>query len=59
MESTLAIVELDEGPWVYTAIDGELPRTARHPVRVRYQAPPRGDRFPIFGVSAAPSVLPG
>ncbi|MGW0181552.1 Zn-ribbon domain-containing OB-fold protein [Nocardia sp. NPDC003345] len=59
VESTLAIVELDEGPWVYTVIDGELPRAARRPVRVRFQAPPRGDRFPVFAVTAVPEVLPG
>ena len=51
-ESMIAIVELDEGPWVYTTIDGEPPRAGRRPVRVRFQAPPRGDRFPVFVIDA-------
>ncbi|WP_433489954.1 hypothetical protein [Nocardia grenadensis] len=56
-ESAIAIVELDEGPWVYTAIHGELPRAGRRPVRVRFQAPPRGDRFPVFVISSGQPTL--
>ncbi|WP_245664983.1 OB-fold domain-containing protein [Nocardia sienata] len=56
MESAIAIVELDEGPWVYTTIHGELPRAER-PVRVRFQAPPRGDRFPVFVISTGQPAL--
>lgn len=48
--TTIAIVELDEGPWVYTRIEGELPATAPLPVRVCFRAPPRRDRFPVFTV---------
>ena len=54
--SMIAIVELDEGPWVYTTIAGEPPRAGRRPVRVRFQAPPRGDRFPVFVINAGPAV---
>ncbi|WP_245670835.1 OB-fold domain-containing protein [Nocardia flavorosea] len=46
----IAIVELDEGPWVYTTVEGEIPQTGDQPVRVRFQAPPCGNRFPIFAV---------
>lgn len=48
--ATIAIVELDEGPWVYTTIEGELPPVGEQPVRVRFRAPPSGDRFPVFAV---------
>lgn len=56
--ATIAIVELDEGPWVYTTIEGDLPQSGHHGIRVRFRAPPRGDRFPIFVVhppAAAPA----
>jgi uncharacterized OB-fold protein len=57
VESAIAIVELDEGPWVYTTIHGELPCAGRRPVRVRFQAPPRGDRFPVFVISSGQPAL--
>jgi uncharacterized protein len=49
--STIAIVELDEGPWLYTMIHGELPPSSTEPVRVRFRARSRGDRFPVFAVN--------
>ncbi|MEV6391461.1 Zn-ribbon domain-containing OB-fold protein [Nocardia xishanensis] len=49
--STIAIVELDEGPWIYTTIEGPVPPSSPRPVRVRFEAPPRGDRFPVFTIS--------
>ncbi|MBF6336581.1 OB-fold domain-containing protein [Nocardia abscessus] len=52
--STIAIVELDEGPWLYTTIHGELPPSSATPIRVRFHACPRGDRFPVFAVGPAP-----
>lgn len=57
VESAIAIVELDEGPWVYTTIHGELPQPGHRPVRVRFQAPPREDRFPVFVISSGQSAL--
>ncbi|WP_227981194.1 Zn-ribbon domain-containing OB-fold protein [Nocardia spumae] len=48
--STVAIVELDEGPWVYTCLEGEVPLLPDRPVRVHFQPRPRGDRFPVFVV---------
>ncbi|MFI2339781.1 hypothetical protein [Nocardia gamkensis] len=48
---TIAIVELDEGPWLYTTIHGELPSSSTGPVRVRFRARSRGDRFPVFAVN--------
>jgi uncharacterized OB-fold protein len=48
--STIAIVELDEGPWLYTTIHGELPPSSFEPVRVRFRARSRGARFPVFAV---------
>ncbi|MFE6920960.1 OB-fold domain-containing protein [Nocardia sp. NPDC057663] len=48
---TIAIVELDEGPWVYTSIEGEVPVLRGGPVRVHFQPCPPEDRFPVFAVS--------
>ncbi len=48
--ATIAIVELDEGPWLYTTIQGELPSRPA-PVRVRFRARPHGERFPVFAVN--------
>lgn len=50
VSATLAIVELDEGPWVYTTIAGPVPQSVDTPVRVRFRAPPGVDRFPVFAV---------
>ncbi|WP_051133244.1 Zn-ribbon domain-containing OB-fold protein [Nocardia paucivorans] len=47
-ESMLAIVALDEGPWLYTTLEGGVPPSPRQPVRVRFRTQPRGVRFPIF-----------
>ncbi|MGW0634990.1 Zn-ribbon domain-containing OB-fold protein [Nocardia salmonicida] len=49
---TIAIVELDEGPWVYTSIEGAVPALRGQPVRVQFQPCPPDDRFPVFAVSA-------
>ncbi|WP_084823804.1 Zn-ribbon domain-containing OB-fold protein [Nocardia beijingensis] len=49
---TIAIVELDEGPWVYTSIEGNVPALPARPVRVHFQPRPQHDRFPVFTVSA-------
>ncbi|MGV9725206.1 Zn-ribbon domain-containing OB-fold protein [Nocardia beijingensis] len=49
---TIAIVELDEGPWVYTSIEGIVPSLPHRPVRVQFQPRPWHDRFPVFAVSA-------
>lgn len=50
--ATIAIVELDEGPWVYTLIEGIVPRMRRGPVRVSFRCKEPGERFPIFGLCA-------
>jgi uncharacterized OB-fold protein len=49
---TVAVVELDEGPWVYTSIEGQVPLVASGPVRVRFRPRPRDGRFPVFTVAA-------
>ncbi|MEV5646782.1 OB-fold domain-containing protein [Nocardia sp. NPDC052254] len=51
---TVAVVELDEGPWVYTSLEGEVPLVPDRPVRVHFQPCPREDRFPVFVVCADP-----
>ncbi|MEU6564885.1 Zn-ribbon domain-containing OB-fold protein [Nocardia nova] len=54
---TVAIVELDEGPWVYTCLEGEVPLLPERPVRVHFQPYPRDDRFPVFLVCADPEHM--
>lgn len=51
---TIAIVELDEGPWVYATIDGDVAPFSELPVRVRFEPRPRVDRFPVFALCPAP-----
>jgi len=46
--SIIAIVALDEGPWVYSWIDGDVPVPSERPVRVRFRSTQPGERFPIF-----------
>ncbi len=53
MPLTIAIVELDEGPWVYATIEGEVAAFSDLPVRVRFEPRPRIDRFPVFAVCHA------
>ncbi|QVI19493.1 OB-fold domain-containing protein [Nocardia tengchongensis] len=49
-QSTVAIVELDDGPWIYSTIDGELPPPSDQPIRVRYEPDPPEDQFPVFTI---------
>ncbi|MDM7491354.1 OB-fold domain-containing protein [Rhodococcus sp. CSLK01-03] len=46
--SVMAIVALDEGPWVYSWIDGDVPVRSERPVRVRFRSAQPGERFPVF-----------
>jgi hypothetical protein len=50
---TIAIVELDEGPWMYTAIEGDVSPIADQPIRVRFESHLRMDRFPVFAICPA------
>jgi len=46
--TVLAIVELDEGPWLYTLLT-ESPRVdAAGPLRVSFQRREVGKRYPVF-----------
>ncbi|MGW4356557.1 Zn-ribbon domain-containing OB-fold protein [Nocardia sp. NPDC004582] len=47
---TIAIVELDEGPWVYTSLEGEVPLIYVGAVRVYFKPSRREDGFPVFEV---------
>ncbi|MGV9835809.1 Zn-ribbon domain-containing OB-fold protein [Nocardia niigatensis] len=51
----IAIVELDEGPWIYTTIEGDVPPISDEPVRVRFEPRPRTDRFPVYTVCPEPA----
>ncbi|MFE5700298.1 Zn-ribbon domain-containing OB-fold protein [Rhodococcus koreensis] len=46
--SIIAIVELDEGPWVYTWIESAIALPPDQPVRVYFRHTQQGERFPIF-----------
>jgi len=46
--SVLAIIELDEGPWMYSWIDGEVPVQPDRPVRVSLRSTQPAERFPRF-----------
>ncbi|MFI7190220.1 Zn-ribbon domain-containing OB-fold protein [Nocardia nova] len=52
--STIAIVELDEGPWVYTSLEGDVPLVPDRPVRVHFQPYPPDDSYPVFVVCIDP-----
>ncbi len=49
---TIAIVELDDGPRIYATVEGDLSPFSDHPVRVRFVARPKYDRFPVFSIDA-------
>ncbi|TQF65832.1 hypothetical protein FK531_19970 [Rhodococcus spelaei] len=58
-----AIVELDDGPRIYTWIEGDIPLRPDRPVRVTFRPTERGERFPVFAVCAAaatgrPALVP-
>ncbi|MBP1161783.1 OB-fold domain-containing protein [Rhodococcus sp. PvR099] len=51
--SAVGIVELDDGPRIYTWIDGEVPAGADRDVRVEFQPTAEDGRFPVFAVRQA------
>lgn len=51
--STIAIVELDEGPWVYTWIDGEVPASSEQCLRVEFTPAPTGEQLPVFALRSS------
>ncbi|MGW4339046.1 Zn-ribbon domain-containing OB-fold protein [Rhodococcus koreensis] len=53
--SIVAIVVLDEGPWVYSWIDCDAPLPPDQPVRVRFRHTRPGERFPVFEPHAGPT----
>lgn len=56
--SAVAIVKLDDGPRIYTWIEGEVPTPPDRPVRVRFRPTPDGARSPLFVVSPPASTAP-
>ncbi|MGW0042736.1 Zn-ribbon domain-containing OB-fold protein [Rhodococcus sp. NPDC003348] len=48
---TIAIVELDEGPWIYAAIEGGQPNSDPGHARVVFGSEPVVGRFPAFVLS--------
>ncbi|MGW4124900.1 Zn-ribbon domain-containing OB-fold protein [Nocardia sp. NPDC004711] len=56
--SQIAIVALDEGPWVYTTIEGEIPSSSDKPVRVRFEPGPSSGGFPVFATTATSRRVP-
>ncbi|MFD1815876.1 Zn-ribbon domain-containing OB-fold protein [Rhodococcus gannanensis] len=49
---TIAIVELDDGPWMYAWIEGRPPARSGAPVRVRFAHEEPGERYPYFVCAA-------
>lgn len=50
--SAIAIVRLDDGPQIYTWVEGEVPDLSDPPVRVRFRSAQQGERSPVFAVSS-------
>ncbi|MFD4293599.1 Zn-ribbon domain-containing OB-fold protein [Rhodococcus sp. NPDC058505] len=48
VECTIAIVELDDGPWTYAWLEGGPPEHSSDRVRVRFAHEEPGERFPYF-----------
>ncbi len=49
---TIAIVELDDGPWTYAWIEGRPPARSGARVRVRFAHEEPGERYPYFVCAA-------
>jgi len=54
--SVIAIVELDDGPWMYCTVQGEIAPNSDRPVRVQFQPQPPGGRYPVFAVCSSDPV---
>ncbi|MFF0815635.1 Zn-ribbon domain-containing OB-fold protein [Rhodococcus sp. NPDC003318] len=52
-----AIVELDEGPLIYTWVEGDIPDLPDRRVRVRFRPSSPGDRFPVFAVNSCDAPI--
>lgn len=50
----LAIVELDDGPWIYAAIESEITEMPAGRIRVEFRSASTTSDFPVF----APAILP-
>lgn len=49
---TIAIVALDDGPWVYSWIAGHIPTHSGQPARVEFQPSAMDERLPLFSVQS-------
>ncbi|MCZ4589791.1 zinc ribbon domain-containing protein [Rhodococcus opacus] len=47
---TIAIVALDDGPWVYSWIAGNVPTHSGQPARVEFKPSAMVERLPLFSV---------
>ncbi|MFC7449195.1 Zn-ribbon domain-containing OB-fold protein [Rhodococcus daqingensis] len=56
LPSVLAVVELDEGPWICTWLEGEIALERDQQIRVQFHHRVSGERYPVFGRSAAQSA---
>lgn len=57
--STIAVVQLVEGPLVVATICGEMPPPSGRSVRVKFAPRSMMDRFPVFAVDSAEEERPG
>nr|EJI97907.1 hypothetical protein JVH1_4701 [Rhodococcus sp. JVH1] len=49
---TIAIVALDDGPWVYSWIAGHIPAHSGQPARVEFQPSAMDERLPLSSVQS-------
>jgi uncharacterized OB-fold protein len=48
---TIAVVELTEGPWLYTRLTEGVPTAVGQPVHVEFQQVPGGEHYPVFALT--------
>jgi uncharacterized OB-fold protein len=46
--AVLALVELAEGPWLYTRLDGSAALHEGMPLRAHFEHPPEGEAYLVF-----------
>lgn len=59
LPSVLAVVELDEGPWICTWLEGEIALQRGRQTRVQFHHRVAGERYPVFGCSPRVSSAMG
>lgn len=53
---TIAIVELDDGPWMYSWVTGTAPEASGDPIRVRFTSAVTVEQLPVFEILNATTL---